>query len=357
MSFVLDLQRAVLHSALQPPARHIVLTLAVKANWDTGVIPEEHSPALETLVAMTGLAKSTVAEWLDALETGGWVKRERPDKATKHTRTRYTLLIGSPTVAAPQRASRRRPAWPATAVPAPEPVTSPPGGLLDPDTSHAVVPSGNRPPDGPVRQPDYSSSPHSGTPAVRHADGSSPPGGPATTKNSPTGSSPPNHVRERTRTTTRNDTARRRRTGGRRPDPAPEGIALPADFAVDESMIDWAREHTPNVGRAETGAFVDYYRAQSGPRAVRRDLDAWALTWRIWMRRSQADIERRPGFRGKAVQTAVDPAPTALPSDEPMCPRHPDSKAQWCCPGAVRATAQLAQATTDDRSEFDAHTA
>ena len=344
MSFVLDLQRAVLYSNMPDTARLIVLTLSVKADFDTGVIPDRHSPSLETLAAMTGLAKSTVAEWLDPLETAGWVKRERPDKASKYTKTRYTLLIGSPTVAAPQRASRRKTTQAATAV---DHVTSPPGGPLTEPDAHAAVPSDSRPPGGPVRQADRSSSPPSGTPAVRRADGSSPPGGPATTKNSPTGSSPPKDVLGHPRTAAPSAAAHRRPTGGRRRStPEPQDIPLPAGFAPTDAMIAWTRVHTPNVGLAETDSFVDYYRSLSGDGALRKDREAWVATWRRWMRKAQADIERMPGFRGKAVQTAVAPVAAPPPAAEPMCPRHPGIKARYCCPGSVPTSARSGRAAS-----------
>ncbi|MEV6848835.1 hypothetical protein AB0M88_36050, partial [Actinoplanes sp. NPDC051411] len=161
MRFVLDLQRAVLNSDLPAPARHLLLSLAVKADWETGVIPTEHTPALSTLVAMTGLSKSTIAEWLDALETGGWVKRDRPPTASGSTRTGYALLIGAPSVAKPTRASRRR--ITATA-------GGPPGGPPAGDSRAGETSAFGSPPSGPVRLADTQSCPPGGSPAGRRGD-------------------------------------------------------------------------------------------------------------------------------------------------------------------------------------------
>jgi len=311
--FVLDLQRAVLNSAMPATARHLLLTLAVKADWETGVIPPEHSPGLTTLVVMTGLAKSTIAEWLEALETAGWVKRDRPDRASKYTRTGYTLLIGSAEVTKPDRASRRTTA-----------LNSPPAGPL---TTHEDD-TGSRPPSGPVRQADHSSSPPSGTSAVRPADTSSPPGGPASIRNSPSESSSKDILsgaRPAPAADASAPIAEQRRRFARRA----AGILLPADFHATDEMRAWARLETPNVGYAETAQFVDYWRSQTGPKSLRPDHAAWVAAWRLWMRDQQKRVERLPSFRGTPVQTAVEPA-AAAPPDGPRCPRHPGRRAATC---------------------------
>jgi hypothetical protein len=69
------------------------------------------------------------------------------------------------------------------------------------------------------------------------------------------------------------------------------GGRIPADFAADASMVDWARNNTPAVnGRIETANFVDYWTAASGTNATKLD---WVAAWRTWMRKAQADAERR----------------------------------------------------------------
>ena len=97
-------------------------------------------------------------------------------------------------------------------------------------------------------------------------------------------------------------------------------------------MITWARENTPDVGRGATDAFIDYWKSQPGRRGRKSD---WLATWRNWMRREQTDIERRPGFRGAPVQTAVDAAVSRRPAAEEMCPDHRGHRAATC--GLCRA--------------------
>lgn len=137
-----EVEKAVCWSNLEPPARLIMLALLTKSGNETAVVKPEHAPSLTTLAAMTGLSRSTVADWLNALEDAGWIKRHRPAKGGR-SRTTYTLLIGSPTA---KRRAR----------------TSPTGGL--------------------VRQADQSTSPARGPLLVRQADSTSPPVGPASTK-------------------------------------------------------------------------------------------------------------------------------------------------------------------------------
>ena len=314
MRFVVELQHAILNSDLPAPARHLLLSLAVKADWETGVIPTEHTPALSTLVAMTGLSKSTIAEWLDALETAGWVKRDRPPKTSGITRTGYALLIGAPSVVKPTRASRR-PTTPG------RPPGGPPAG--DARTDEMSVLGG--PPGGPVRQADALSCPPGGTNPVRLADSSSPRGGHASLRNSPSESSTSKDRpgRERGHRTTSAAP-----TGQSSLDPG-DGCRLPDDFRATDDMITWVRENTPDVGRAATDAFIDYWKAQPGQRGRRTD---WLATWRNWMRREQIDIERRPSFRGTPVQTVVDARPTPRPAAEEMCPAHRGHRAATCGP-------------------------
>lgn len=61
---------------------------------------------------------------------------------------------------------------------------------------------------------------------------------------------------------------------------------IPEDFTVDQNMIDWARGHTPLVGKTETDAFIDHFRGSGVAKAD------WIATWRNWMRRAQNDAER-----------------------------------------------------------------
>lgn len=126
-----EVEKAVLWSDLEPPARLIVLTLLTKVDNETGAISTEHTPSLSTLVGMTGLARSAVTEWLNALEDAGWVKRIRPPVG-KRGRTTYVLLIGAQTVVRRTRARLVRSADQSARrtgdQSAERTVTSPPGG-------------------------------------------------------------------------------------------------------------------------------------------------------------------------------------------------------------------------------------
>jgi hypothetical protein len=74
--------------------------------------------------------------------------------------------------------------------------------------------------------------------------------------------------------------------------PRKRGTRLPDDFTVTDDMRAWARQHTPLVGQTETDAFIDYWRAVPGQKGCKLD---WHGTWRNWMRRANADVDRRPG--------------------------------------------------------------
>lgn len=76
---------------------------------------------------------------------------------------------------------------------------------------------------------------------------------------------------------------------GASPLPRKRGSRIPDDFAVDQAMVAWAREHTPNVdGKRETEKFIDYWRSKTGKDATKLD---WVATWRNWMRNAE---ERSP---------------------------------------------------------------
>lgn len=151
-----EVEKAVCWSNLEPSARLIVLALLTKADNDTAVVKPEHAPSLTTLAAMTGLSRSTVADWLNGLEDAGWIKRHRPAKGGR-SRTSYTLLAGSPT-------AKKRPR-----------TASASGG---------DAPASGSPTGGLVRQADQSTSPTIGPLLVRPSDSTSPTIGPATTKTS-----------------------------------------------------------------------------------------------------------------------------------------------------------------------------
>jgi hypothetical protein len=62
------------------------------------------------------------------------------------------------------------------------------------------------------------------------------------------------------------------------------GSRLPADWKPSQRLLDWARSEASQVDpRRETAKFRDYWQAQPGQRAVKRD---WDATWRNWMRKA-----------------------------------------------------------------------
>lgn len=96
------IQRAVLESDLPAPARLLMLTLLVRADFKTGIVPAEHTRSLSELATDTDLGRSTVARMLNMLEASGWVERDRPDVVAARSegaRTEYRLKVGgSPTM-------------------------------------------------------------------------------------------------------------------------------------------------------------------------------------------------------------------------------------------------------------------
>lgn len=90
-----DVERAVTNSHIDSRGRLIVLALLTKVDNATATTKPEHTPAFDTLAAMTGLSKAVLSEWLQALEDGGWVVRSKPERAGKGHRTIYSLRPGA----------------------------------------------------------------------------------------------------------------------------------------------------------------------------------------------------------------------------------------------------------------------
>jgi hypothetical protein len=79
------------------------------------------------------------------------------------------------------------------------------------------------------------------------------------------------------------------------------GTRIPPDFAVTQTMVDWAREHTPHVdGRRETEQFIDYWQSKAGRDATKVD---WVATWRNSMRRAE---ERALNRRNSGYKPTTD---------------------------------------------------
>ncbi|MBM0229940.1 MarR family winged helix-turn-helix transcriptional regulator [Micromonospora sp. ATA51] len=80
---------------LEPPGRHLVLTLLTWSDAATAMIPEQYTPSLTDLEHATGMARSTVAAWLNRLEKK-WVWRDRPsvaDARRKKAKTVYRMGV------------------------------------------------------------------------------------------------------------------------------------------------------------------------------------------------------------------------------------------------------------------------
>ncbi len=91
---------------------------------------------------------------------------------------------------------------------------------------------------------------------------------------------------------------------------------IPDDFTATEAMIAWARENTPDVGRAETENFRDYWVAATR-NAEKRD---WVAAWRFWMRREQKRHDERRPANGRPAHTSarMDKVLAALHPDDPF---------------------------------------
>ena len=72
-----DIERALVASNELPVVRHLILTLLIRVDGETGVIPEQFTPSLTDLENETGLSRSTVAKHLNGAESRGWLVRQR----------------------------------------------------------------------------------------------------------------------------------------------------------------------------------------------------------------------------------------------------------------------------------------
>lgn len=292
MSHVQDVQRAVLRSNLAAPGRHIVMALAVLADYDTGVIPERFTPSITELCAMTGLGRSTVTEHLNINEDQKWVERERPsdyEARVLKRKTRYTVRIGlGVTPGLVRQADQPK--------------------YDEPDNSSSELDrlaDQASPVDGPAKEDETDMSE---SVLVRETDQASPPGG----REVPTKEPP----KEKTSSSSQSSKPTKE------PKPPSRGTRIPTDFAVTPEMIDWARTHTPLVGAAETDAFIDWARSNGTQRAVKTN---WIAAWRNWMRTEQKRVaERRSRYGGGESN-----APRSVPKSE-VCPKHEFERADSC---------------------------
>lgn len=88
-----EVERALRASGLPPLARLVTWALLSRADADTAMIPGQFSPSLTALASDTGLGRSSIAYYLNLLESGGWVTRLRDLERARAQKqpTRYRL--------------------------------------------------------------------------------------------------------------------------------------------------------------------------------------------------------------------------------------------------------------------------
>lgn len=88
--------RALVASDLPGLTKLVLHTLATKANWPGGRIPDEFSPSLTKIATLASMSRRSVMAHLNAAEELGWVKRGRPSPAAAISEkecTNYALCI------------------------------------------------------------------------------------------------------------------------------------------------------------------------------------------------------------------------------------------------------------------------
>lgn len=97
-TYVQEFTTAVCQSQLPPPARQILLTLALWSNYSNGHVPAKHTRSLTGISKATGLQRSTVAKYLKLLEDAAWLTRHVPpvSESRRGARTWYELTVGKP---------------------------------------------------------------------------------------------------------------------------------------------------------------------------------------------------------------------------------------------------------------------
>ena len=60
---------------------------------------------------------------------------------------------------------------------------------------------------------------------------------------------------------------------------------MPADWRVSEALVEWAKSALDNLdAKALESAFIDHWKADSTPKAIKRD---WDAAFRTWCRNSE----------------------------------------------------------------------
>lgn len=95
---------------------------------------------------------------------------------------------------------------------------------------------------------------------------------------------------------------------------------IPDDFAVDDSMREWAAKEAPyaDPDRA-TANFIDFWTAKTGKDATKLD---WRRTWQNWMRTDSDRVpgwkreQRQPERRERSIVSELDMRPFAGDPDD-----------------------------------------
>lgn len=109
-----QLRDAIEKADVPPRDYRIFGALVYRADWSTGVIPQQFQPrSLEALAKVTRMSRASVATGLAHLESHGWLVRERQQPGRGYA-TRYALRIGldcgcipAPAIAPPKPEAER----------------------------------------------------------------------------------------------------------------------------------------------------------------------------------------------------------------------------------------------------------
>lgn len=100
-------------------------------------------------------------------------------------------------------------------------------------------------------------------------------------------------------------------SSAREPRPNDRGTRIPTDWQPSAATIDWAKKNFPWAGWAEVENFRDYWLAESGARARKRD---WNSAWKVWVRNQKPPRQARSTTTERVSQ--VDTAAAQLAATE-----------------------------------------
>ncbi|MFG3710795.1 hypothetical protein [Micromonospora sp. NPDC047730] len=299
---------AIRKADLPGPKKALLYALSSLVDPETGLIPEKDQPGYTKLAKYAGLGRSTTIRTMPQLKEDGWFKVSVPNvQASWQDKETNSYLLTIPESMAG--------------------LVGPGAGLV-PERDRSQ--SGTSTDAGLVPERDAETR-QQGAGLVPERDRTSPAAGRAF-KNSSTSSSTSSDLSSSASPPKPDTTTKKTSDAGATK--ATRGTRIPADFWPDEDMIAWAKADTPNVGLAETHAFIDHFRGAPGQKGVKID---WPATWRNWMRREQKRVReqldreaRYAAARGQGPATS----PRSVPEAD-KCPNHPGRLKKNC--GLCRA--------------------